>query len=407
MVAKRDSANKVYLETVAKLGVKTANTFGSSASIQIANLGGTTVANLGLIAETKTDGYDAFGINDDVNFGYDITANVDFVNDTANGTGQLEITIGGNATTLAFSNVTTKAISSLGIHIPDGSETTVVKGNDVAGTFTDNSVANPVAIAGTGSGQFLTAASGNTKASNGYFIANQSAIVSASVVVDATNNKFTMNLNGIEAEVTVASGTYATGAALAAAVDSAIDGTSAFSSLTYGVKAEYTSDAASALFGKISLISNITGSKSKVTMSTVSAAAATAYGFEVGQGDGAVGKDAVGKEDGSSGIRLKVLGGATGARGSVNYISGLADQLDNLLETYLATNTGTLNLKVDGLNEDLVGLAKEQTDLDARMDAQEEILRAKFLAADTIIANIKTMETFLTQQFEAFAAAAK
>ncbi|MEY8251552.1 MAG: flagellar filament capping protein FliD, partial [Colwellia sp.] len=386
VVAKRNATNNFYLETAAKLGVKTANTFGSSASIQIANLGGTTVANLGLSVETVTDGYDAFGIDDGVKFGYDITANVDFVNDTSNGTGNLEITIGGNATTIVFSDPTSKAISALGIHIPDGSETTVVTGNDVAGTING--------VTAKGSGQFLSAQNGNTSAANGYFVANQSAIVSASVVVDATNEKFTMNLNGVEAEVTVAQGTYATGAALATVIQNAVNGTSAFSSLSYGVKAEYTSDAASALFGKISLISNTTGSKSNVTMTTVSAAAATAYGFEVGQGDGAVGIDAVGKIDGSSGIRVKVLGGATGARGTVNYISGLADQINDLLETYLATNTGTLNLKVDGLNEDLLDLVKEQSELDTRMEAQEELLRAKFLAADSIIASIKNIELF-------------
>lgn len=399
VVAKRDGSNQLYLETVAKNGVKTANTFGSSASIQIANLGGTTVANLGLIVETKSDGYDAFGINDDVNFGYDITANVDFVNDSANGTGQLEITIGGNATTIAFSNTTTSAISALGIHIPDGSETTVTKGNDVEGSING--------VTASGSGQFLSAANGNSAATNGYFIGNQSAIISASVIVDGTNDTFSMNLNGVAAEVTVASGTYATGAALASAIETAVNGTSAFSSLSYGIKAEYTSDASSALFGKIGLISNTTGSSSKVTITEVSAAAATAYGFELGQGDGEVGQDKVGEVDKASGIRLKVLGGVTGDRGTVNYISGLADQLNSLLDAYLDSGTGYLELKVDGLNDVVDELDQDLLDLDARMESQEAQLRAKFLAADAIIANIKTMETFLTQQFEAFTAAAK
>ena len=400
VVAVLDSSNQLILESVAKLGVKTSATFGSGASIEIANLGGTTAANLGLSVETQINGYDAFGISDDVNFGYDITANVDFVNDTESGIGKLEITIGGNATTLEFSNVSDIAISSLGIHVPDGSETTVVTGNDVAGTING--------IAANGSGQYLSAQNGNTAAANGYYIANQTPIAGgSSVVVDSTNDTFTMNLNGVEAEVTVAQGTYATGDALAAVVETAINATSAFSSLSYSVKAEYTSDTASSLFGKIGLISNTTGNDSQVTIASISADAATAYGFEVGQADGSVGTDSVGQVDGASGIRLKILGGATGDRGTVNYISGLADQLNELLETYLKTNTGTLNLKVDGLNDDLADLAEEQSDLDIRMESQEQLLRAKFLAADSIIAGIKNMELFLTQQFDAFAAAAK
>ncbi|MEH6346634.1 MAG: flagellar filament capping protein FliD [Bermanella sp.] len=399
VVAKLDGTSQLILETASKLGVKTANTFGSSASIQISNIAGTTTANMGLVAETKTDGYDAFGVSDDVKFGYDVTANVDYINDSDNGTGHLEITIGGNATTLEFTAASSIASSALGIHLPDGSETTVTTGTDVEGTI-NGVVAN-------GSGQYLAAQSGNTDATNGYYVANQSAIISAAVVVDSTNDTFTMNLNGVEAEVTISQGTYATGDALAAALESGVNATSAFSSASYSVKAEYTSDAASSLFGKIGLISNITGSTSQVTMTTVSAAAITAYGFESGQADGEVGSNAVGEVDGASGVRIKVLGGATGDRGTINYISGLADQLNTLLETYLKTNTGTLNLKVDGLNDDLAGFAEQQAELDIRMAAQETLLRAKFLAADSIIATIKTTESFLTQQFEAYAAAGK
>ena len=102
-----------------------------------------------------------------------------------------------------------------------------------------------------------------------------------------------------------------------------------------------------------------------------------------------------------------MLGGAIGARGSINYISGLADQLDSFLDQYLNSSTGFLELKVDGLNDDLQDIAEDQLKLDARMEAQEALLRAKFLAADSIIASIKNIESFLTQQFDAFAAAGK
>jgi len=55
----------------------------------------------------------------------------------------------------------------------------------------------------------------------------------------------------------------------------------------------------------------------------------------------------------------------------------------------------------------LADIAEDQLKLDARMESQEALLRAKFLAADSIIASIKNIETFLTQQFDAFAAAGK
>ena len=400
VLAKRDSSNKLVLATVAKLGIKTAATFGSSASVQIANLGGTTVANLGLIAETQTDGYDAFGINNNVKFGYDVTANVDFVNDASGGVGRLEVTIGGNATTLQFSNVSAKAIANLGLHIPDGTETTVTKGTDVSGTING--------VAAKGSGQFLSAQNGNTAATNGFYIANQTSLaVNGSVTIDATNDKFTLNLNGVSAEVTVPQKAYTSGSEFAAAIEKAVNETQDFLDLIYGVKVEYTSDLSSALFGKISLISDLRGASSKVSMTTVSAAASTAYGFQVGTAEGKSGSNVVGEIDKASGIRVKVLGGSTGARGSINYISGLADQLDNFLDTYLKTGTGTLNLKVGSLKSDLLDIAEDQLSLDNRMIAQEELLRAKFLAADNIIASIKTMETFLTQQFAAFTAVNK
>lgn len=399
VVAKRDSGNQLVLETVAKAGIKTGATFGSSASIQISNLNANATGTLGMVAETQTNGYDAFGISDEVDYGYDTTADVTYENDTDNGTGRLVITVGGNATELSFSNVTSDAISMLGIHEPDGTESTIPTGTDVSGTING--------VDANGSGQFLTAQNGNTAAVNGYYVANQSDILSGPVVVDGTNDSFTLNLNGTEATVSVANGTYATGAALATAIETAINTTSAFSSLSYGVKAEYTDDAASALYGKISLISNTKGSSSRVEIESISAAAATAYGFEKGQADGEKGADAVGSVDDASGIRVKVLGGSTGDRGSITYISGLADQLNDVLKSYLQVNTGDIDLRVDGLNDELDEFTEELEELDARMAAQEELIRAKFLAADKIIAGLKSLESYVTQQFEAFTAASK
>lgn len=401
VVAKLDGADQIYFETVSRNGVKTSAMFGSTAQIEIQSADANAQASLGLpgVNTTYNGGFDALGMDNEIKFGSDITAAVSYEYDSVTDKGNLIFNLGGNGKTVAFSSIDASAISFLGIHEPDGTETVVETGKDVAGTING--------IAAKGNGQFLTAQNGNVSATNGYYVANQSDIVNGPVIIDGTNNEFTIELDGFEAVISVAQKTYATGAELATAVQNAINNNTSISAEKLKVKVDYTDDLTSAAYGTIGIISNSTGSESKVIIKDVSSAASAALGFVKGQADGEVGKAQDGNIDDASGIRLKVEGGSLGDRGSVTYISGIADQLKDLLQNILDPKNGTLATKFNTLDKQNESLAEDKSNFEARISATEARLKAQFLYNDSIIATLKTTENYLTQQFEAMANANK
>lgn len=402
IVAKlEDGTDQIYFETVSRNGVKSANVFGSGASIEIQGADANAQATLGLpgVNTTYNGGYDAFGMDNEITFGSDITADVRYEYDADTDKGQLIFNIGGNANTVSFANVTANGISWLGIHEPDGTETNVETGKDVAGTING--------VEASGSGQYLRAQDGNVAATNGYYYAGQSDVVNGPVTIDATNDTFTIEVDGVEAVINVTHGIYATGAALASELQDSINNNATLDAEDLSVKVEYTDDPTSALDGIISIISASTGVTSEVLINDVNADAATAFGFVEGQADGEKGKAQNGEIDDASGIRLKVEGGDLGARGTVTYISGIADQLKDILQNFLDPNGGTLDTKLDALDRQQETLDEDRESFDARIAATEARLKAQFLYNDSIIATLKTTENYLTQQFEAMANANK
>ncbi|GAA6134924.1 hypothetical protein NBRC116188_17140 [Oceaniserpentilla sp. 4NH20-0058] len=397
IVAKLDGADQIYFETVSRDGVKTSAMFGSSASIEIQNADANAQGTLGLpgVDTVFSGGFDALGMDNAIQFGSDITAAVEYNYNSDTDQGGLTINIGGNNTTVAFTNVDSAAVSFLGIHEADGTEYDVNTGQDVAGTING--------VAAKGNGQYLTAQNGNVAATNGYYVSEQTEAVSGPVTIDATNDTFTIELDGFESVISITQATYATGTALATAIEEAINNNPAIKAESLSVKVDYTSDVSSAAFGTIGIISSSTGVNSKVLIKDISNDASDALGFTVGQGDGETGKAQNGDIDDASGIRVKVQGGDVGDRGSVTYIAGIADQLKDLLQNILDPNRGTLATKFDTLDRQNETLAEDRESFEARISATEARLKAQFLYNDSIIASLKTTENFLTQQFEAMA----
>ena len=125
--------------------------------------------------------------------------------------------------------------------------------------------------------------------------------------------------------------------------------------------------------------------------------AADLFGFVRGVGDGERGKDANGEIDDASGIRLKVTGGDIGYRGDVTYITGFGDQLKDILLNFLDNSSGTITNKLSALDQDITTIAEDRADLDARMNAQEARLKAKFLYNDSLIQTLNTTLDYVKQ----------
>lgn len=404
VVAKFDGSDQIYFETVSANGIKTAAMNGSTATIRIENVSANADAAFGFTAvenTTYTNGYDSFGIDNSINYGSDITASVEYSYDSVLDAGSLKIDIGGNGNSVSFANLDSNAIAWLGLNTTTGTSGQTTTGSNVEGTING--------VDAEGNGQFLSAQNGNAAATNGYYIANQTSLFpSGSEVLSAGNNNNTFNVkvDGVETTITL-SGTYNDASVLAADLQTEFDNNADLQAKDLTVKVEFTNDPSSFSHGKISLISGSTGSTSKIEITDITTEASTVFGFIKGQGDGETGKDQDGDIDDASGIRVKVTGGDLGERGSVTYVSGIANQLKNLLQDYLDPNSGILNTKFETLDKQNEILAEEKDSFNSRMDAREAQLAAQFAYNDAIIASLNTTANYLTQQFEAMAASNK
>ena len=395
VVAKVDAGGNLYFETLSKNGLKTSASFGSAATLEVKDIGGSSVASLGLSAETVSNGYDGFGLTTaNRRFGYDLTADVNYVYDSSADRGSFEISIGGRGTAIGFTDLDSSAIAFLGLQDVSVYSATIPKGKDVAGTING--------VEATGSGQFLRASDGNTKATNGFYLGSEAADFSTPVNLNATNNTFKIKIDGIEAEVSLSQpATYVSGSALASALQVAINNTAAFKNEGKSVKVEFTDDPASFANKKFGIISASTGKSSEVEITDVSSAAAAVFGFVNGIGDGERGKDQVGNIDAASGLRLKVTGGSVGARGSVTYISGFGDKLKDIMDSFLNGQNSSVSVRQRALDTEVETIDSDRTRLEERLTAQETRLKAQFLYNDAIISTLNTTLDYVKQQFEA------
>lgn len=101
--------------------------------------------------------------------------------------------------------------------------------------------------------------------------------------------------------------------------------------------------------------------------------------------------------DASEGLRLTVTGGSLGARGTVNFSRGYADQL-NTLAGNLLTSDGVIASRTDGLNASIKNIDSRQDDFNQRLVGIEARYRAQFTALDTMLSSLNQSSAFLTQQ---------
>lgn len=395
--ARMDDSGNLYFETLSKNGTRTAATFGANASLEIKNVSGNASSMLGLTDATVINGYDGFGLTTGQRtFGYDLTPEVTYQINPDTKLGSLNINIGGAGTQVRFSELDSAAISFLGLQDKENYVEKIAQGKDVAG-FIDG-------VEAKGEGMFLRAQTGSEKATNGYYLGNEAWDFATSLELTAANSKFTVSIDGVEAEVQLNyPASYNSGEALATVLQKAINETQAFKDAKVGVKVEYTDDPNSFADKKFSMISASTGEKSEVKITQISAEAANAFGFVTGIGNGEVGKAQVGKDSGAAGIRIQVSGGSLGKRGTVDFVSGFGDQLKNILSGFLNGAKSLISSREAGFDKDLANVEKDRTRLNERMDSMEARLKASFQYNDAIVAKLNSTLDFVKMQFEAMA----
>ena len=221
-------------------------------------------------------------------------------------------------------------------------------------------------------------------------------------ITTGVNDQLDVNVDGVVATVTLAAGTYASSDALAAEVQSKINGASALSSAGSSVSVRQSAGVLtiqSSRYGSASTV-GASGSASAGLFGAVPSAAA---GVDVAGTIGGVAALGAGQTlaatagTAAEGLQLQVTGGVTGTRGSVTYTQGYASQLNRVLTPILDSN-GILAARTDGLTGSIKHIDDAKVQLQARLDAIQARYTREFSALDAMLGSMQQTSSFLTQQ---------
>lgn len=236
--------------------------------------------------------------------------------------------------------------------------------------------------------------------------ANYSNIIgSAPFTVDSNNDTFKLKVDGLQSGlITLNQQSFASGQQLALEIQTQINADATLKNGGRSVLVEYDSGN-----GQLSIKSSIYGSDSSIEVNQIEANSSS-IGLTVKSGT--PGQNIVGTIGGLSatglgtkltgtgeaeGLQIDVAGGVAGSRGEVSYSQGIAQQLNTLIDGFLA-NDGVLTQRINDFNERISGIADKRTRLTDRLTNLETRLRAQFLSMDTMVAQMRSTSDFLTGQ---------
>jgi len=277
--------------------------------------------------------------------------------------------------------------------------------SDIAGLFAATGKATDSLVG-------YASATSNTKAGNYAVditqVAARGSVTGDLNLIDPTytigaSTTVSVALDGISASVALTAGDY-TPAQLATMIQSAINGTSAFSSAGSSVAATISGGFMNIVSNKYGLTSNVSLSSGAgtavstfmgtVTTGTAGADVAGTIGGIAATGSGqtlsAAGGDALG-------LNINISGGAIGARGTVNYSQGYAYLLDKWATSNLASD-GVLTGRVDGIGRTIIDIGKQRDAMNARLVNIEKRYRAQFTSLDMMLSSMNLTSSYLTQQ---------
>ncbi|HSC80658.1 MAG TPA: flagellar filament capping protein FliD [Chitinolyticbacter sp.] len=206
-------------------------------------------------------------------------------------------------------------------------------------------------------------------------------------------------------QIKLAVGNYATPAALAAEIQSKINGDSRIKDAGAGVTVAYNTTS-----GKFEMSSNKYGAKSNVQITATGSTTETTLGFKVSQSGS--GTNVAGtingepaKGDGQSltgtgkveGLKLTITGDTAGDYGTMGFSRGFASKLDQTVASLLSNN-GLLRSRINGLNRDIKNIESQGGTMIRRLEDIEKRYRAQFSALDVQIATMNSTSSYLSQQ---------
>lgn len=316
--------------------------------------------------------------------------------------------LGGGVTSLAHIGVTFQKDGTLAVDATKLSTALTTKFTEIGGLF---------ASMGSSSDSLISISSSTSSTKAGAYAINVSQLATRAKLTGdlalgastsiAANTKLSVTLNGVTADVSLAEGSY-TQSALTTLIQSAINSTTAFSAVGSTVKVAVTSNILSIESEKYGSASNVTVANTSgtsytaltgtITTGSTAVDVAGTFGGIAGSGSGQTLSAGTGSD--ADGLKLLVVGGATGARGTVNFSIGYASTLQTVVTSFTGAS-GTIQSSTNSVTQNIKAITKQREVLNSRLFDVEARYRAQFTALDKIVANLNNTSTFLTQQLAA------
>ncbi|MDC8759299.1 flagellar filament capping protein FliD [Janthinobacterium fluminis] len=224
-------------------------------------------------------------------------------------------------------------------------------------------------------------------------------------IVKGVNDELSMTVNGVTTNTILVAGTY-TADTLATHVQSMINGALGVTGTATDAGITMKQNA-----GVLTATSNRYGSVSKIAISgnassslfgtptTVDGLDVTGtIGGEPASGSGQLLTGTSGS--GSAGIQVKIDGGTTGDRGTVNISKGIAAQFAALVDGAIGTD-GSIPGKNKGITKSLTDIEKQRKALDVRLTETEKRYRRQYSALDVTLSKMQSTNVYLGQQLAA------
>jgi flagellar hook-associated protein 2 len=242
-------------------------------------------------------------------------------------------------------------------------------------------------------------------------LANTNGTLTNAYQINAANNGLSVTVDGVASgAINLTQKDYTTMDELVAELQGKINSDTALSKAGKGVTVGYQGSA-------LTFRSNLYGADSSLQIAN------TSLGASLGiAGTDTVGQDAQGSLGGKAatgkgqylygatgtdmdGLKVQVLGGAIGARGTVSFSQGYAYELGKLADDLLVDKIvdkkeikGGLVTRADSLTKELERIKKREQDFEDRMTLVEKRLRGQFNAMDKMVGQLRSTSDYLSRQ---------
>ncbi|MCH9031652.1 MAG: flagellar filament capping protein FliD [candidate division Zixibacteria bacterium] len=239
-----------------------------------------------------------------------------------------------------------------------------------------------------------------------------SDLASSSLVIDSTNNKLKIVVDGVSSsEIVLTEGTYTSGTQLAKEIQSKIDADELIGQR--GVKVSWTDSGSD---GYLTFTSGQYGSTSTVSFDLTQVNAANAIlglsigtrvsGFDVagtinGENATGVGQILTG-DDGNSttdGLRLRVTldsnGIVSGSEATVSFTRGVAARLKQSLDSITNSTDGIISRRVKALTDQVADFRDQIARIDARLEFRRFTLEEEFRKMEQALTQLNAQNQFL------------